>query len=52
MSTLMRGACFLSGFRFKDDRVAGSVARAKAAKVSMILRLHVRHTTLDFEDES
>jgi len=36
ISVLMSGAFFLSGFRSREERVAGSVARAKAAKVSMI----------------
>jgi hypothetical protein len=36
MSTLMRGAVSLSGLRSSEERVAGSVASARAANVSMI----------------
>lgn len=40
MLSVIRGADFFSGLRFRIARVGGSVARARAAKVSMIRFTH------------
>jgi hypothetical protein len=51
MLRVMRGADFFCGFRFRIFRVGGSVAKARAANVSMI-RLTQRSCTAVRTDSS
>lgn len=47
-----RGAVFLSGLRTRRDSVAGSVARARAANVSVMILIQNNCTTVSTEVSS